>query len=124
MNFLVKKFFIFVLLALSPCFDMVLGNEQKSNGNAAIWNSRFQFELNRRLQQTFQIENLRAKGNGKAMKVLLPKLVFWRKQRQSRIERQRMLKCINVLNVDICNNRGSFYQWGKIIAQRIRNGEF
>ena len=76
-------------------------------------------------KQRAQFQNLRSRGsNGRVMKTVLPRLVFWRKQRLERIQRQRMQQCIQMLNEQICNNRGSFYQWGKIIAKRIRNGEF
>ena len=49
-------------------------------------------------------------------------MVFWRKRRMEQIRKYRMQRCIAMLNADICNNRGSFYVWGKIMAQRIHNG--
>ena len=121
---------LFILMAIFlPYF--AFGNQQQANVAVTMMNNNnrgLQLQLSRRIQQyrqMSQLENLRAKGNnGKTMKVLLPKLVFWRKKRQEQIQRQRMQQCIKVLNEQICNNRGSFYQWGKIIAQRIRNGDF
>ena len=116
---------LLIFMAILPCF--AFSDQQQANVASIMNDRRLQLVMSRRIQQyrqMSQLENLRAKGNGKAMKILLPKLVFWRKKRQEQIQRQRMQQCIKVLNEQICNNRGSFYQWGKIIAQRIRNGEF
>ena len=61
--------------------------------------------------------------NGKIVRKVLPRMVFWRKRKLENINRYRMMQCIYQLNADICHNRGSFYLWGKIIAQRIVHGK-
>ena len=45
------------------------------------------------------------------------------RQRQETLQQQRMKRCIELLNEQICKNQGSFYQWGKIMAQKIMTGQ-
>ena len=45
------------------------------------------------------------------------------RQRQETLHQQRMKRCIELLNEQICKNQGSFYQWGKIMARKIMTGQ-
>ena len=83
--------------------------------------NRIHFIQMNRLKSHYRLSELNS--NRKLSKTVLPMMVKWRKLRMARIHQIRMQRCIEQLNADICNNRGSFYQWGKMLAQRIFNGQ-
>ena len=104
-------FIIFLLITLA------VGTIVNENNKTLNIQHRYQFQ---NLRGQFNRANGQAKGRIKSM---LPTMVFWRKRQMERIRLMRMQRCVAMLNADICNNRGSFYRWGRMMAQRIHNGQ-
>ena len=87
-------------------------------GKIRIGNSKKIYDLRRVLE----VDLKTASDKERVEKV---RVIWWYAQRrQQRLMEERMRACQQLLGKLICENKGSFYMWERILAQDILSGRY
>ena len=101
--------FCITSVALAWTFSSLLEAKQTNNDDVAASN----------LESIKLFRNLHVISGKKDEIMAFFRRLKIQKKKSNRI---RMKLCVKHLNEHICKNKGSFYQWGKLVAQRILDG--